>query len=407
MLAWHGAVPRETAVTRKSLQRRLYQILETRTLRGWPLVVQGGLILLIFANVIAIVLETVDSIGNAYAAWFDWFEIVSVAIFALEYAARLYAAPAGTREQFRHPVLGRLRFALTPMMIIDLVAILPALLLALFGLDLGSLRILRVLRVFKLMRYSPAMAMLGRVIYNERRGLAGALIIFLVVLLLSGTVAYYLEREGQPKAFGSIPDALWWAMAALTTVGYGDVTPATTAGRIVAGIVALLGIAVIALPVGIIASAFVEEHKRRDFTITWSLLADVPFFSQLMAPRIADLVRVLRPRFVREGDAIVVKGDEGDSMYILASGEAVVDLGPNREPVTLGPGSFFGELALLDRAPRSATVRASEECKLLELPAREFQDLVKRHPELGEAINRIAAERRSADTTKSRPAQKD
>lgn len=381
----------------RRLGRRLYDLLETRTLRGWPLVVQGGLVLLILANVLAVVLETVETIAKANAALFDWFEIVSVAIFAIEYAARIYAATASPREQFRHPVLGRLRFALTPMAIVDLVAILPLFFLVLFGLDLGSLRIVRILRILKLMRYSPAMAMLGRVIYNERKGLIGAFMIFIVLLLLSATIGYYAERNVQPKTFGSIPEAMWWAMAALTTVGYGDVTPMTTLGRIVAGFVALLGIGAIALPTGIVASAFVEESKRRDFTVTWSLLAEVPFFQNLMAPRIADLVRVLRPRFVAPDEIVVRKGEEGDSMFIIASGEVEVELGPGREPVLLGPGQFFGELALIERTARSATVRATEECKLLELTAKDFSELTQRHPELKESIHRIAAERRAAN----------
>jgi voltage-gated potassium channel len=315
----------------------------------------------------------------------------------LEYAARLYAATASPREQHRHPVLGRLRFALTPMAIIDLVAILPLFFLVLFGLDLGSLRIVRILRILKLMRYSPAMAMLGRVVYNERKGLVGVLLIFVVLLLLASTVGYYAERAAQPKAFGSIPEAMWWAMAALTTVGYGDVTPVTTLGRIVAGFVALLGIGAIALPTGIVASAFVEESKRRDFTVTWSLLAGVPFFRDLLAPRIADLVRVLRPRFVASGEVIVRKGEEGDSMFIIASGEAEVDLGPARDPVVLGPGQFFGEMALIERSARTATVRAAGECKLLELAAADFHDLTKQHADIKETIHRIAAERKAAN----------
>jgi voltage-gated potassium channel len=367
-------------------------------MRGWRLAVQGGLILLILANVLAVVLETVEPLAQAHADFFEWFEIVSVAIFAVEYAARLYAATENPRDRFRHPLWGRLRFALTPLAIVDLLAILPIFLLLLFGADVSSLRILRILRIFKLMHYSPAMAMLGRVLWNERKALGGALAIFVVVLLLSGAAAYFVERDAQPKTFGSIPDAMWWAMAALTTVGYGDVTPATPLGRIIGSMVALFGIAVIALPVGIIASAFVEEHKRRDFTVTWSLLAEVPFFKSLMAPRIADLVRVLRPRFAQPGDIILRKGDEGDSMFIIASGEVEVEFGGARDPVLLGPGQFFGELALIERTTRTATVRADDECKLLELNGKDFHELARHHPELKDAIHRIAAERKAVNT---------
>ena len=386
----------EAGTVAKRLDRRLYDLLETRHLRGWAFVVQFALFLLIFANVAAVVLETVQPIANANAALFDWFEAISVSLFLVEYGLRLYACTASPREQFHHPVLGRLRYALTPMAIVDLIAILPLFFLLFTGLDLGSLRLLRVVRAFKLMRYSPATAMLGRVVYNERKGLFGAFIILLILLLLSSTAAYYLEREAQPKTFGSIPDAMWWAMAALTTVGYGDVTPVTTLGRVVAGFVAILGIGAIALPTGIIASAFIEEAKRRDFVVTWQLLADVPFFQKLMAPRIADLVRVLRPRFAQPGEIIVRKGEDGDSMYIIASGEVEVDLGPGRPAIALGPGQFFGEMALIERAARTATVRASDECKLLELSGRDFGDLARQHPELDESIRRIAAERKVA-----------
>jgi voltage-gated potassium channel len=387
----------------KRLNRRLYELLESRHLHGWTLVVQGALILLIFANVLAVILETVEPIAKAYAGFFAWFEIVSVAIFLVEYVLRLYAATASPREQFQHPVFGRLRYALTLTAIVDLVAILPLFLL-LFGFDFGALRLVRILRILKLMRYSPAMATLGRVVYNERKGLFGAVVILLILLVLASTAAYFVEREGQPKTFGSIPDAMWWAMAALTTVGYGDVTPITTAGRIIAGFVALLGIGAIALPTGIIASAFIEEAKRRDFVVTWQLLTDVPFFQQLMAPRIADLVRVLRPRFVQPGEVIVRKGDEGDSMFIIASGEVEVELS-GRAPVILGSGQFFGELALIERTTRTATVRAADECKLLELSGKDFHELMRHHPELKETIHRIAAERRAADTGATAPAK--
>lgn len=379
------------------LRHRIYDTLEARKLRGLAAWVQGGLMVLIVLNVLAVVLETVAPIEAAYRAEFRAFEIFSVAVFALEYVARLYSSTASPREQFRHPVFGRLRFAFTPMALIDLVAILPIILTALFGHDLGSLRVVRILRAFKLMRYSSSMAMLGRVLYNERKSLAGCVLIFLVVLLLASTVAYFAERHAQPKLFGSIPDAMWWAMAALTTVGYGDVTPATTLGRMVGSVVVLLGIGAIALPTGIIASAFLDESKRRDFTVNWSLLADIPLFRQLMAPRIADLVRMLRPRFVQPNELVIRRGEVGNSLFIIADGEVEVDFGGGRDPVVLGPGQFFGELALLERGVRSATVRAIGECKLLELGGMDFHELMAHHRELRETIERVAAERRAAN----------
>ena len=378
-----------------TLQRRVYDMLETRHPRGLAFVVQGGLLILILANVAAVVLETVTPIEARYGAYFHAFEIFSVSIFAVEYALRLWCCTQSPHERFRHPLHGRLRYARTPMAAVDLIAVLPGVAL-LFGADLGALRIVRILRIFKLLRYSAATAMLGRVLYNERKGLFGGVIVFLVLLLLASTVAYFAEREAQPKAFGSIPDAMWWAMAALTTVGYGDVTPITTLGRVIGGFVTLLGIGVIALPTAILAGGFVEESKRRDFVVTWQLLADVPLFQHWTAPRIAELVPLLRPRFVQDDEVIVRKGDIGNSMYIIADGEAEVDLGPDRAPVMLAAGQFFGELALIHKAPRNATVRAAGDCKLLELSARDFEDLLVAHPDLHKQIHAVAAGRRDA-----------
>ncbi|MBK7401153.1 MAG: ion transporter [Myxococcales bacterium] len=384
--------------SRPSLDRRLYELFEAGRLRGWAAFVQGSLLLLIVVNVVAVVLETVESIGHPHARFFERLEFVSAGLFLLEYLARLHSATASPRKEYQHPLWGRLRFALSPMALVDLVAILPPFLLLAFGLNLGALRILRVLRVLKLMRYSPAMATLGRVIYNERKALVGTIIVFAVVLLLSSSVMYYAERGAQPVAFGSIPAAMWWAMSALTTVGYGDVTPTTPLGRIMASVITLAGIGVLALPTGIIASSFMEEAKRRDFTVTWSLLADVPFFQGLKAPRIGDLVRVVRPSFVTAGDVIMRKGERGRSMYVIASGEVEVLLGEGRAPIVLGHGDFFGELALLERVTRTATVRARSDCRLLELESDDLHELMHRHPELEAAVREIAAARIGAAT---------
>lgn len=384
---------------KEPLGPRLYRLLEGSRLRGWTAVVQSGLFLLIFVNVLAVVLETVPRIAHEHHRLFERLEWFSVGVFAIEYAARVYACTSGNDPRYQHPLWGRVRFVLTPMALVDLLAISPLFLFIALGVNLGSLRIVRLLRVLKLMRYSPATAALGRVIYNERKSLGGAFVIFQVVLLLSSTVTYYAERHAQPVNFGSIPAAMWWAMAALTTVGYGDVMPTTTLGRVMGSLITLIGIGVIALPTGIVASAFLEESRRRDFTITWALLAEVPFFQRLKAPRIADLVRIVRPRFARGGEVIMRKGEAGESMFVIASGDVEVDLGTGRDPVLLRPGDFFGELALLERVTRTATVRALDECKLLELDADDLRRLMKQHPELDEAVRRVAAERRSPTST--------
>ncbi len=376
-------------------RRRIYNLFEGRRPHGWALVLRIALFALILLNVLAVVLETVESLYSRYSSWFQWFEVVSVAIFTAEYALRLYSCVEEPHDRFRDPATGRLRFALTPFAIVDFLAIVPMFLMP-FGVDAGDLRIVRVLRVFKLGRYSPAMGMLGRVLYAERKNLAGALITLLVLLVLSSSTVYFLEREAQPKGFGSIPESMWWAMSALTTVGYGDVTPVTPLGRVVGGFVTILGIVMLALPTGILASGFIEETKRRNFVVTWSLVANVPLFSGLIAARIAEIVELLKPHVADPGEIIVRKGDDAHSMFIIESGEAQVDFGAGREPVLLRGGAIFGEMALIEKATRSATIRAASELRLLELSASDFHALMESHAELRDIVHRIAVERKSS-----------
>ncbi len=376
-------------------RRRLYYWLEDRP-QGWGRVIQPVIVAVIVINILAVILETVKSFADRYHEIFHWIEIVSVSIFVVEYALRVYCCVEDRHDRYRKPARGRIRFVLTPMALIDFIAIVPAFVLF-FGLDLGDLRLVRVLRIFKLARYSPAMAMMGRVLHAERRNLAGAVIILAVLLVLSSAIVYYLERDAQPDKFGSIPESMWWAMAALTTVGYGDVTPITPLGRIVGGFVTLLGMGMFALPTGILASGFVEEAKRRDFVVTWNLVAGVPFFASLLAPRIAEIVGRLNPRIAEPGEVIVRQGDDAFSMFIIAAGEAAVEFGPGIEPARLKPGDFFGEIALLEKMTRSATVRAVTECRLLELSAAEFHALMELHEDLRAAVARIAAQRKAAN----------
>jgi len=350
------------------------------------------LVALILLNVIAVTLETVDVFWQRYSGFFLWFEAISVAIFSAEYAFRLWSAVDDPRERFHHPVMGRLRYGVTFFALVDLLAILPFYLAILTGLDFGAMRAIRLLRILKLTRYSPAIATLGAVLYNERRGLYGAVVIMLVLLVASSTVVYYLERAAQPESFASIPAAMWWALASLTTVGYGDITPITPLGRLFGGVVTILGVGMFAIPAGILASGFVEEVKRRDFVITWTLVASVPLFGHLVAPRIAEIAKRLEPRIVPAGAVIVRKGEPASSMYFIASGEAEVDVPP--EPVVLNAGQFFGEMALLDGGERTATVRTRTECRLLELSVDDFEQLMEDDDELRETVRQVAEERR-------------
>ena len=207
-----------------------------------------------------------------------------------------------------------------------LFAVLPFYFRWLVPIDLRVLRVLRLFRLLKLVRYSPALQTLGRVIADEYRALLGALLIILVLLLFASTAAYFLEREAQPDKFGSIPAAAWWALATLTTVGYGDIVPVTPFGKVLGGLVILLGVGMIALPVAIIATGFNQESNRHQFVVTWSMIARVPLFATMDESEIAEITKLLYTRTYLPGVPIVRAGGAGDAMYLIAGGEAEVEI---------------------------------------------------------------------------------
>lgn len=223
------------------------------------------LILLISLNVVVIVLESVDDIYARYETAFWLFEIFSVAVFTVEYVARVWSSIDLTEAGGDRPVIGRIRYMLTPLALIDLIAILPFYLSLYLPFDLRFLRVLRLLRLFKLTRYSPAMSAMLDVMQKESEALLAAFVVLVLMLVASAGGIYLLETDVQPEAFGSIPDAMWWAIVTLTTVGYGDVVPVTPMGRMLGGVIGLIGIGMIALPAGIMASGFAENiHQRRE-----------------------------------------------------------------------------------------------------------------------------------------------
>lgn len=233
-------------------------------------IISISLVGLIGINLIAIILESIPSYAAAYGDIFTIVEYASCFIFALEYIARIWVCvEAQTKSQLAQTIATpsshlakRLRHVTRPMAIIDLLAFLPSILALLIpGVDLRFLRILRLFRVFKLTRYFSSLEVLLNVLYDERKSLMGTFLIMLIVLTLAASALYLVEHEQQPETFGSIPQAMWWAMAALTTVGYGDAIPMTAVGKILGSIVTILGIGMVALPSGILAASF-SEHLR-------------------------------------------------------------------------------------------------------------------------------------------------
>src|SRR5688572_26319993 len=222
-----------------------------------------SLAVLIVLNVAAVMLETVASLEQRYHHVFTAFEIFSVVVFTIEYLLRLWACTV--EPEFAHPVWGRLRYATRPMAIIDLLAILPSL-LPFVWVDLRFIRVLRLmrlLRVLKLGHYSEAVTLLGNVLRSRSPELAVMLIVLCMLLVLSSGAMFYAENEQQPKVFSSIPASMWWAVITLTTIGYGDAYPITVVGQLIGGVIAVMGIGIVALPRAIIATGFAEEVQKR------------------------------------------------------------------------------------------------------------------------------------------------
>ena len=216
---------------------------------------------LIIANVIAVVLETVEPIRNRYSMAFSVAEHAATAVFSVEYILRLWTVVDLRDGQFSHPVWGRLRYMRSFFALIDLVAVLPALLGLLGADDLRVLRLLRLLRMIKLTRHSRVFNLLWSVFREEAPTIGALIFILTLTLTVSGALAFMVEGDEQPAVFSSIPAAMWWAIETLTTVGYGDMVPATAVGKILGGIVSIVGIGTLALFSGVITVGFLDQLR--------------------------------------------------------------------------------------------------------------------------------------------------
>jgi voltage-gated potassium channel len=350
--------------------------------------VRAGLVLLIVISVATAVLKSVPQIGRAHGSLLDLIQLLTSVGFAVEYVLRIWIAAenpgaAGAARE-------RLRYVFSLPGLVDLVAAIPFALAPHVGLKLDWLDIVPI---FKLLRHTAAFQFMVEAVYSERRVLASAAVLMLALLVFMSSLVYYFEREAQPDKYGSIPEAMWWGIVTLTTVGYGDVTPVTLWGKLAGGLTAVMGLCMFAIPVGIIASAFIEAVRRREFVDTWNLVAKVPLFRSLDAARIAAVAGVLRARRAERGERLIRKGDEADSMYFIVSGDVEVDLETGAPASRLSAGDFFGEIALIADRTRTATITAATTCKLLVLHKDDFQAFMDAHPDLKEAVREAARKR--------------
>ncbi len=289
--------PRSKRLNDPDLRDRLYELLEPNHLPY-----SGGarfvrlIVSIIIIDVLGMILASVPQFDARFGWLFTIVKIGAVAVFGLEYLARLWSA-VGHSPRKKSPAQDRIEYAVSSLGIIDLLAFLPAA-IALIAGSRSTLVLLGVLPFFKLVRYSPAMRSLLAALHAERRTLFGCLVILAGAVLVFASLLYGIEHDVQPDKLGTIPQAMWWAIVTLGTVGYGDVVPVTPLGKLVSVFAIVGGLTMIALPVAIISTAFADEVRRRDFVVTWGMLARVPLFSHLSAAEIADIMRLLRAQTI-------------------------------------------------------------------------------------------------------------
>jgi voltage-gated potassium channel len=345
--------------------------------------VRYGLFVLILLNVATSVLSTVGEMDLAYGGIFDAIESVSLFVFGVEYLLRIWAAP---EESFRSGETGwraRLRWIASAEGLIDLLAVAPFILGQMTDVDLRVIVLVRLLRFFKFARYSPGFHSLVEAVRAERHALMACILILASVILISAGFLYVLEHKAQPDKFGSIPDSMWWAVATVTTVGYGDVVPVTTWGRIIGAITMVVGLLMLALPAGIVATAFAGIIARQNFVVTGSVLARMPIFAGIDAGSIIDLLPSVGTRTYGPGEYVVRRGEAVTSLFLIAEG--YVDLERGRSRKRLGPGDAFGgPNAIARRAARSETV-----VKLLVLAPLEVNWLFQAFPQISSRVSEI------------------
>lgn len=372
-----------------TLRRRVHDILEREDpddpVTAW---VFRGIVALIVLNVAAAIMLTDDRFRHLFPYDFKVIEAISLIVFGVEYLLRLWSCVESPWLRGRSPLQARLCWAVSPAAIIDLVALLPFLIVHIYPTDIRALALVRLLRFFKLARYSPGLASLLEAVRSERHALLACFVVMCGGIVIFATAMYEVEGTAQPDKFGSIPLAMWWAVVTITTVGYGDVVPFTGAGRIIAGLTMISGIFLLALPVGIVASSFIEVIRRRHFMVSWGMVARVPMFADLDAATLSEVIPRLKARAADAGQVIIPRGRLPRAVFFVVSRAIVIEttLGSRR----LEAGATFGETTEDDRPHVHALVRAVEESRLLVLDGDDLDTLIAAVPDLAERFAEVS-----------------
>lgn len=220
------------------------------------------IIALIIVNTSAVIAETFTLPARVQSV-LSIVEIFSVIIFTAEYILRVWTSDI--LHSSLSPVKARIKYIFSFMAIIDLLAIMPFYLPMLISIDLRALRTLRLVRLLRLLkinRYTKALSTIAEVFRRKASQLVSSLIVVGLLMLVAALLMYNIEHEAQPEAFSNVFQALWWSVATLTTVGYGDIYPVTALGKVLSTIIALLGIGLVAVPTGIITAGFSEVIEK-------------------------------------------------------------------------------------------------------------------------------------------------
>ena len=312
--------------------------------------------------------------------------------FLYEYLRNIFLASKIVAHQYSATRMSFVaKYAFSFLGCIDFLVCIPFIILLVNGDIPYWVLFLYTLSLLKLPRYIPGLAMIGNVIYVERRNLLATLMSLIILLVIFSSLLFAVENYAQPEVFKSIPHAMWWGITTLTTVGYGDMVPVTLLGRTIAASTMLIGIAMVAIPAGIIASGFIDEMRNEAILSTWKSVRSFPLFKELNSEKISEIASVLKSQVIPSGVTIFEKGSFSDSMYFIVEGEVAVIVEPR--PVLLTKGAFFGEIGLLEVAPRSATVITTKKTNFLVLTMHDFHQISDRHPDILNQIRQVASQR--------------
>ena len=379
------------------MRAQINQILHSDSQPLAHILVKALFLLAIGVVVTVAMVETLPNFDRTASSFTYNIQEAALVVLTVEFFLRIWVEPEKTAPAGE--LVCRIAYLKSPLGIVDFLAVLPAWVGLIYPVELHWFELAAALSLFKLSRYVPALSLVANVVVRQGRSIFAALVVLSILLVFAATVIYLFEYEAQPNSFESIPQSLWWAISTMATVGYGDMAPITPIGRLIGGVAMVFGIAMFAVPAGILASGFAEELRKRDFVVNWQSVARVPLFARLDANAISSVAQLLKPRSVSTNQAIVRRGDVAESMYFIMEGEVEVELTPT--PIRLKQGDFFGEIALVENIRRTATIFSVTNCRLLVLEAVDFHRLIDQIPELKEQIERTSEERLSGNDRRS------